>query len=376
MDTTNICSKNETDYFVIESVTDNSGSGITIEKLKELGLQFYLIFHKDGSIDTMQGVPMSGTWNENTITLTAEEDGETIVIILPFSIEGDLLKYERDGETWRFIRSDETPAFCEATGGGTIAEIEITDGFVTGHMSVICPGGWYYHQQTLMEGLIRLSVSPLPLDTAVSSIAIEYCIKECAKHTIEGEKGETTIEDKEWSGVYNEENAEIEMISYIGDSAITIKIAGEEAMAVLEQIMTTVQLTWNTEQSNLAICEGKEYDFFKMRSLSTPERTAHHVLLKTLGYDWCILFNKDGSVRAKFDRAVNCFWGDGFEDVVSGSWKNNMMTFIGGDNNTTGNLAFTLEKDILSVTFADTNNTTVTFRRGDDTPPDFITNNI
>ncbi|MCL2511343.1 MAG: hypothetical protein FWF09_04770 [Bacteroidales bacterium] len=256
------------------------------------------------------------------------------------------------------------------------AEIEITDGFATGRLSVVCPDGWYYHPQTLMEGLIRLSTSPQPFDTAAPSIAIEYCIKECAKHTIEGTAGETTIDDKEWSGIFNEEDGEIEMISRIGDSAITIKIAGEEAMEVLEQIMTTVQLAWDTEQSNLAICEGKKDDFFKMRSFSTSERTAGHVLLETFGYDWCILFHDDGSVRAKFNRAVNCFWGDGFGDVVFGTWENNMMTFVGGDNNTTGNLAFTLEGDILTVTFAATDNMTVTFRRSDDTPPDFITNNI
>jgi len=369
----NICSKKETDYFVIESVTDNAGSGVTVAMFKDMGIQFSLTFLKDGSINSMQGFPMSGTWNENSITLTAEADGETMEVTLPYSIEGDRLQYERDGETWTFIRSDEEPASGEAPGGGTVAEIEITDGFATGHLSVVCPDGWYYHAQTFMEGLIRLSNSPQSLDIAAPSIAIEYCIAECAKHTIEGEVREAEINDKTWSCAYNAEEESLEMITRIGDSAITIKIASGEAAAVMEQIVSTVQLIWDTEQSARAICEDKETDFFKIRSLSLPERSMNHSLLKTFGYDWCILFHKDGNVRAKFDRSVNCFWGDGFGHVVSGSWQNNEMTFTNDDNSATGKLAFQLEGDILSVTFADTDNTAVTFRRSDDTPPDFLT---
>jgi len=259
------------------------------------------------------------------------------------------------------------------TGGGALVQLEVSDGFATGRLSVVCPDGWYYHEQTLMEGIIRLSTSPQPFDLSAPSAAIEYCIKERAKYSIEGDEGGVTIDDKVWEGLFDQESGTIEMITYLEDSAIMVRVCGEEGAEALEQIMTTVQLTWDTEQSSFAVCEERQEDFFQMRSLSTPNQAAHHTLLKTFGYDWCILFHRDGRVRAKFDRAVNCFWGDGFGDVVSGTWQGNVMTFTGDDNNAMGTLDFTLEGDILTVCFADTNNTTVTFRRSHDTPPAFLT---
>jgi hypothetical protein len=351
------------DYFVAESVTDNGGNGMTIDALKGMGMQFSLLFHQDGTIEAMQGFPMTGTWDENAITLTVEGGGETMVIILPFTLEGDVLKYEQEGETWTYRRSDEEPLVSGAApGGGTVAEITITDGFATGRMSVVCPDGWYYHEQTLMEGVILFSNSPQPFDTDAASITVAYSIRECAKHTIEGDAVSATIDDKTWHSVTDKENMTVEMIACIGDSAVTVKRPEDLKDDALMQILSTVQIAWDKEQTSLAICEDKEEDFFKMRSMTTPEqRAANYALLKTLGYDWHILFRKDGTLQAKFDTAVTHKWGDDFENTVSGSWQNNTMTFTAGDK--TGQLTFTLEGDIISITFDD--NTIVTFRRSD-----------
>ena len=323
----NLCSKKEQDYFVIESI---SSDGITMSA-EDAGVQGFILFNKDNTVQVMvMGSSITGTWDDATITI----DGN----VAPFSVEGDVLKFGLSGsldeDPWFFRRSDEEPpADGEASGGGTTAEIAITDGFVAGRMSVVCPDGWFFFPQSFISGVIKFVDTP-DSEKIFNAPAIEvvYRLQEAAQDKDEDDTADTQIK-------------------YFGDSAV--KVRGNVDKALLEQIMETVQLTWETEQSTLAICEGKDEDFFKIRS-STPKdggSTANLAALKLAGFDdSAILFRKDGTVRAKFNVLLIPDWKIG--NLVSGTWKENVMTFTEGENHqsASGKTAQAFDKDISSLT--------------------------
>ena len=250
----NICNSKEKDYFVLTSIegmhpsVDDSGGSKTLEMLKEMGMNFYLVFNSDGTV-VVGHYPTIATWNENSYTIKYNDEGEEKEIISNFTIEGDVLTVYEDcdanGEPYvtRHIyrRSDEEPPRLNAPVGDKTVEIEVTDGFATGHMSAYCPPGWHWVEICKSRGKIAFSASS---PNGWPDITIAYSTREAAKFTLEGEEAEREIGNRTWKMVINgeKENMEIEMITYIGDSAIII----EKGLAYddLQLILPSIQLTW------------------------------------------------------------------------------------------------------------------------------------
>jgi len=355
----NLCSKKEQDYFVIESIFVE---GVVVSA-EEAGLQSFILFNKDNTLQfTISGGSVSGAWSNEVITV--EGDG------IPYSIDGDVLKLGMNGsldeDPWLFRRSEEEPpAAVEALGGGTTAELAITDGIATGQMSAVCPDGWYYFPIVNDVGIIKF-VDTSDLAKVFDAVAIEVvcCLREMAHAEDENDTADTQMK-------------------YFDD--ILVKVRGKADKAVLEQVMATVQTTWDTEQSTLAICEGKDENLFKIRSIIAPDYMLN--LTQMTDADSCILFRKDGTVRANLTfSAFIPNWE--IEDLVAGTWKEGVMTFTEGFSEehlaykekmlgynpdmvfSGGDIPFTLEGDILSVEIAEGRK--ATFRRCNDAIPDFL----
>ena len=431
-----ICNGKETDYFVLEYMNDNAGNSVTPEMLKDLGLEFYLQFNNDGTIEAMQVVPMNGTWNDNTFTLATKDSNNEKPINYHFTIDGDLLTVEQEsdtGEKYFYRRCAEKPniegietifdkiiketdkeidtaanefatsvgaimdsteteiekmkngittaiddmvrnientdasgyADPDAQSGEKIVEIKVTDGFVTGQMSVYCPKEWYYHPQDHISGRIIMNKSESKFAFA-SNVAITHCIRELADFNFKDAK-KKKFGDKTWETALDKENQAIEMITYLDDSIITVKAFPPETIPEneLKQIVSSIQLTWDTQQSNLAICEEKEEDYFKIRSLAESgfvfdrEHISDH---------WWICFKKDGTLTAQLHTSIADAIDADTDEPLTGTWINNTITFANA--NKTIDIPFTLEGDIITIDLKDT--CTMTFRRSDDTsaPPD------
>ena len=357
-----VCSDKDLDFFLVESTSMGDR-----EALLAMGMDAYVLFRGDGSAELMMmGGTATGTWSGDVMTLTA--DGETSE--MKFLVDGDVLTIpEMDDITFR--RSDYDSYDNNATapaGGGAVIETSVTDGFVNGVMSVVCPDGWYGRKTPMVDWVLMFNMSPDSL-LEDKKIYVEYGIRECV--TIEGERQEDQTNPESgqvWEMAVNEDGQLI-AVAYMGGNAVKVTTAGleEDDIGVFGEIISTVRLAWEREESALSICGGESTDFFEIRSMATSSSVGNRSLLTTMGYDWCILFRGDGTVTAKFDGAVTCEWGDGFGAVVNGTWKDGVMTFTNGS--VTGNLAYTLDGDRLTVAFRD--GLPVVFQRSNAEPPEF-----
>ena len=366
----NLCNNKEQDYFVIESVS-NEGVMMSAE---EAGARAALLFHKDNTVEIMiMGDAMKTVWNDekNTITIEGED--------YPYLLDGDVLKFgisgSLDEDPWMFRRSDEEPPAFDIEGsdsdsdssaktpsGGGTAEVSITDGFVTGRMTAVCPDGWKSFSTSLLPG----SITMLPLRDMDDEpdITVLYILKEAAQSEDFYDEGNTVI------------------VKIFDNGAV--KVRGKADKALLEQVLATVQLTWDAKQSALAICEGREEDFFKIRSITQYGVTQTLDSLKIFGNDNdSILFRKDGTVHANLTFA-NWLIGN----LVEGTWNDNVMTFTDGVSEEGlaykakmqkykemgvdlppegGSATFTLEGDVLTVGIEDK---TIVFGRNNDEIPE------
>jgi len=362
---TNICKSKEKDYFVLESIegmhpsVDDSGGSKTLKMLKEMGMNYYLVFNSDGTV-VVGHYPTIAVWNENSYTIKYDEEGEEKEMVSNFTIEGDVLTVyedcEANGEPYvtRHIyrRSDEEAPDLNAPAGDKTVEIEVTDGFVTGRMSAYCPPGWHWVEICKSMGKIGFSASS-PQDWA--DISIAYSTREGAKFTLEGEDEEYESDGKTWIMRLNEEDEEnpiIELITYIGDSAIIIEKG--TAYDDLQLILPSIQLTWDTEQSNCAICEEKEEDLFRMRFATDTGKWVMH------GDRLC--FRKDGTLSALLNKDITDKWDDDLKYTTEGTWTDGMITITNGEK--TVNIPFKLEGDIITITLED--DYVITFRRCDE----------
>ena len=368
----NICKDKDLDFFLVESA-----SGMSREDLLGMGMDAYVLFRSDGSVEMlMMRMSMTGTYSDGVLTFTNPEDPNESMD-MKYTVDGDrltLISEDEDGNTV-FGRSDYDAydaGGSAPTGSGETAEVPVTDGFVNGVMSVVCPEGWYGRINPMMDGMLMLNMNPDSLSED-KNIYVEYGIRECV--TIEGERLEdqTNPESGQVWEMAVKEDGQLTAVSYMGGNAVKITTVGleEDDIGVFGEILSGVKLAWDREESALNICESGSTDFFELRSMTTSSSTGNRSLLTTMGYDWCILFRGDGTVTAKLDRAVTCHWGDGFGAVVNGTWKDGMMTFVNGDE--TGTIAFTLEGDRIMFVLLDAGKkeSPVVFQRSSAEPRDF-----
>ena len=363
----NICKDRELDFFLIESCAIGDRNA-----LLGMGFDAYIRFHSDGTVEWLEMyMPMTGTWADGVITVTVEGETRT----RKYTIDGDVLTIiDEDGNGCDSLyrRSDYETYDSSASappGAGETVEIPVTDGFRNGCLSAVCSDGWSGSREP-STGMISFSCTDP--DTP-KGIYVKYDIRECA--VLEGEKIDEMTEPESgrvWERAYIAEYDQMQVLTYMDGSAIKVTASGldfsaEEDQEAIGIIIFTSNLSWETEESGLSVCEGKESDFFELRSMTTESSTGNRALLTQFGYDWCILFRGDGTVTAKFDRAVTCHWGDGFGHVVNGRWADGAMTFIDGDKQ--GVLAYTLEGDRMTVAFRD--GLPVVFQRSAAAPPDF-----
>lgn len=369
MSDSNICKNGELDFFLIESCMFGDRDAVL-----GMGMDMYVLFHNDGVVEmVMTGMmPWVGKWEDGVMIFIIGDD--EISVTRKYTIDGDVLTViDEEGGTTDIYRRGDYDSYDKSAsaspGGGSVVEVSVTDGFISGVMSMVCPDGWYGHKNPVKSDMIIFNTNP---DSAFDgkSIYVEYGIKECVTLSEGQQLPDNEIEGKIWGGVVNGEG-QIEVVTYIGGNAVKVTTAGlsgdEADMMAFGIILSTINLTWETEEGSLSVCEGKETDFFELRSMKTSGSVGNRSLLQQFGYDWCILFSNDGAVTAKFDRAVTCYWGDGFGSVVSGTWNDGIMTFINGD--VTGVLEYALEGDRLTVVFND--GQPVVFQRSNAESPDF-----
>ncbi|MDL2248612.1 hypothetical protein LJB89_02835 [Tyzzerella sp. OttesenSCG-928-J15] len=88
-------------YYEVESLTDGE---MVIEKdmLIELELNWYIVLNEDGSADVVFDELIEGTWKKGAIDLGDEG-------VLDYTLKGDEMTIEIDGETMVLLRSDKEP---------------------------------------------------------------------------------------------------------------------------------------------------------------------------------------------------------------------------------------------------------------------------
>jgi len=361
----NICKDKELDFFLLESCPLGSR-----QTLLDMGMDAYMLFHSDGTVDMMMGMVFTGTWNNESATFINDDKATT----MKYTLEGDILTIaggEEGGGDTVYRRSDYAAYGKEpssSASGGAIVSIPVTDGFITGVLSATCPDGWYGRKNPSGD-MIFFNTDP-DMHYSGTSIYIEYALKECVK--LEGEKLNDLTDPESgrvWEAVSKDDNNLIETVTYKDGNAIKVSTSGlaDGDSAALISILSTVALTWDSQESSLGICEGKETDFFELRSMTTSSSTGNRALLVQFGYDWCFLFRNDGTVIAKLDRAVTAYWGSGgFGKVPSGTWRKGVMTFTNGDS--PWDLEYTLEGDRLTIL---DQGLPVVFQRSQAAPPDF-----
>jgi hypothetical protein len=177
------------------------------------------------------------------------------------------------------------------------------------------------------------------------------------------------IEGNTWEGAIDEENNIMQLATYMGRNAVKVTLTGsdaEEDGPNLGEILATVKLTWETEESAFGICEERDPDFFELRSMKLSNSFSNRSSLQATGYDWSFLFRQDGTFSARLDSSVtNYIYGFG-SCIANGTWKDGVLTFTNEDKSFT--LAYTLEGDQLSIVFDDV---PANFQRSNATPPDF-----
>lgn len=110
-------------YYAIESLTLD-GEAYDAEALREVGLEYYIILHEDGTADINVDALVTGTWEKGL--LQYEEDGE--VIELEFIRDGDTLTIEvadEESEVIYLFKRGEAPAgLAKGDGHFTYEELE------------------------------------------------------------------------------------------------------------------------------------------------------------------------------------------------------------------------------------------------------------
>ena len=367
---TNICKDKELDFFLVESCMLGDR-----EALLGMGMDIYVLFRDDSSVEMMMmTVSMTGTYSNGVMTFSNPEDADE-TMTMKYTLDGDkltlIIEDEGDGATV-LCRSDysayDTGESAPAGSGETV-EVPVSDSFISGVLSATCPHGWYGYKNAIMPDTIIFNMNPNSLFEE-KMILVSYDISECL--TPEGEElPDVETDGRIWKNSLDEDGNR-KMITYMGGNAVKVEIKGiasddEEAETALQIILSSVKLAMNSEESSCGICESDVTDFFEIRSMTTSSSVGNRVFLTQMGFDWCILFRNDGTVTAKLDGAVTCYWGDDFGAVVTGTWKTGTMTFINGEQSY--DLAFSLEGDRLTFIMPD--GLPVTFQRSNATPPDF-----
>jgi hypothetical protein len=299
---------------------------------------------------------------------------------MKYTLDGDILtlftEYLNDDvpveeETAKLRRSDYDSYDAndsKPVEGGSVIETQVTNGFVAGVISIVCPEGWYGYKNALSPDMIMFTTDPNS-SFASKNITVSCDISECV--TIDGERlpENHEIEGRIWEGAIDEENNILQLATYMGGNAVKVVLSGSDAEddgAALKTIFETLKLTWETEESALGICEGKDADFFELRSMKLSSSFSNRASLQTFGYDWCILFRSNGTVTARLDGSVTrCIFGFG-SVVANGTWAAGVMTFTNGDESIA--YEYTLDGDRIAVVLGD--DTPTTFHRSNTIPPD------
>ena len=348
---TNICKSKEADYFVIASALENPD-------VSEGNIPSYLLFKKNETlIGMIENVPFNGKWSEDTITIFMGEDEMPI----PYAIENDTLKLlvgESPDDAELFRRNNEEIPILDLPDGDATIEVEVTDGANTGRMSVYCPKGWYYYEHLSGKGIIKLSSTP---DTRITGtvVTITYSSFQDAKFTIPGkESGYSFDLEGQTYGRSDRDNYIEELITFIGDSAITAKgpHGGPYTCVFWNEIMPSIKLTWNNRQTGLPLCHEKEEDIFKARYVKTTG--SDELTLEQLQQcDYQLRFCKDGTVTLKLDKSITSALEENFGDTLTGTYENEIISIPKSDK--TGfypfhTCAFGLNGDILDTVIGST----------------------
>ena len=343
---TNICKSKEADYFVIASALENPDAF-------EGDIPSYFLFKKNETlIGMIENVPFNGKWNEDTITIFMDEDE----ILFHYTIEDDTLKLlvgESSDVAEIFRRNNEENPILDLPDGDATIEVEVTDGADTGRMSVYCPKGWYYYEHLSGKGTIILISTPDPRITNAMA-TITYSSFQDAKFTLSGEEKSYSFDlEGQTYGRSDRDNYIEELITYIGDSAITAKgpHGGPYTCVFWDKIMPSIKLTWNNRKTGLPLCQEKEEDVFKARYVRTTG--SNELTLEQLQQcDYQIRFRKDGTVTLKLDKFITSKLEENFGDTLTGTYENEIISIP--KSNQTGfypfhTCAFGLKGDILDT---------------------------
>jgi len=201
-----ICTNTPMDHFVIESILDDGQSGTTLDELKNMGMEFNLTFHDDGTVSLKLGfAEIAGTWDDATITASDEDSGDST---FPYTLEGDKLTIDMgDGCAYVYRRSGETPSVRQPDSGKTV-ETHFDDlNQKSWLMTAVCPEAWYHHNLPIFDNTIVFTTAPNLIDETASQIKFIAYTKMTAKHADmpQGNPVKLTLNDKTWEGAHNKE---------------------------------------------------------------------------------------------------------------------------------------------------------------------------
>jgi len=362
----------ETGFYLMESCVLGGR-----QALLDMGHDAHILFHGDGTVEWLEmHLSMAGTWADGVI----EADVGGTLIRRRYAVEGDLLTvFDEGGDASAdsvYRRCDREAFLREAPAsvrGGETASLPVTDGFIRGSLSAVCPDGW---GGGVNAAAATVSFAGLGAE-GHRRIDVMYGIKE--RVALEGERLDDMAEPdggRVWEAAFDEGEGSLAAVTYSGGNAVKVTASGlsfdEEADGMLfGDVLASASLTWEAEEGGFGICEGGGDDFFELRSMSVSGAVADRELLMRLGYDWCMLFRPDGTVTAKLDGAVTRHWGDGIGAVVHGAWDGRLIAFMGGDP--VGTVGYALEGDRLSLVLPDVGGreTPVAFQRSGQAPPEF-----
>ena len=252
-----ICSKKKDDYFVmdaknVEAMMGGEAGGMSREALKEMGMEFYLLFHRDGSVLMNMGMQeMTGTWKNGVMELSQE--GEKVT--LNYTLKGDALEVGDSEQIMNFARSDETPplpASERPSDGGKTIEASFADYFKKNWiMSAVCPEGWYYLKMPMFDNALIFKASSNIQDEDAPKMTFHCGALGGGDPTITLEGGapvEFKVNGRTWKGAYNKDENKAELYFVVEDAngendEVTFRASGVEPQSELfQQLLASFDL--------------------------------------------------------------------------------------------------------------------------------------